>query len=152
MDFLLGEWAGASAPDSTGAPQEGVQAYVVPILEGCGIMEKVTAIGQESAWEVFRVRAYEESRERWVEYRLDTRWPVIQRLEAQTPAAGAPWVWETLGASENPTDGALRVTMTRTAASGIVFNEERYNQETGQWEAVPQVVYTNQLGPAGQGG
>ena len=103
LDFLIGEWAGSAEPDSVEAEGMGIRSNVTPILDGCGLMEKVSAIGQSSAWEVFRVWALDDSNGTWVEYRLDTRWPMLQRLEAVTPPAGAPWVFQTPGAE--PVEG-----------------------------------------------
>ena len=152
MDFLIGEWAGVSPPDATEeeGEGEGVRSNVSPILDGCGIMERISAIGQESAWEVFRVRIYEPSSSRWVEYRLDSRWPILQRLEADTPPAGQPWVFQTT--TDTPENGDLRVTMTRGTDGTISWAEERYNTEASTWEASPLVVYTTRLGAAAQGG
>jgi len=150
MDYLTGEWAGSVEADSTEAEGMGLRAQVSPILEGCGMMEKVSAIGQTSAWEVFSVRAYEPAIDRWVEYRLDTRWPIIQRLEAEVPPAGAPWVFQTPG--EERVEGDLRVTMTRAVDGSIYWEEERYDGETTQWEPRPRVAYSERLGPAPQGG
>jgi hypothetical protein len=150
LDFLVGEWAGAVEPDSAEAEGMGLRSYVVPILEGCGIMERVSAMGQTSAWEVFRVRAYDGESDRWVEYRLDTRWPVIQRLEADVPPAGGPWVFET--PEEESQDGSLRVTMTRNADGSVIWSEERFDAETGTWEKAPGVAFERRLGPASGGG
>lgn len=150
MDFLIGEWAGAVQPDSAEAEGMGIRTNVSPILEGCGIMERVSAMGQSSAWEVFRVRAYEPGRNRWVEYRLDTRWPILQRLEAEVPPAGAPWVFQTPG--EEPAERDLRVTMTRSVDGSITWSEERYDAEAGQWRPSPGIAYTERLGPPAQGG
>lgn len=150
MDFLAGEWNGTVEPDSTEAEGMGVRAYVTPILEGCGMMERVSAMGQASAWEVFRVRTFEADKNRWVEYRLDTRWPVIQRLEAEVPAAGASWIFQTPG--EDLVDGAMKVTMTRSVDGSIGWTEERYNAETSAWETNPAVIYTGRLGAAASGG
>ncbi len=150
MDFLIGEWEGAAPPDAAEGEGMGVRATVTPILEGCGMMERISGIGQDSAWEVFRVRAYEAARDRWVEYRLDTRWPMLQRLEAEVPPAGAPWVFQSPGGES--VDGDLRVTMTRAVDGTITWADERYNAETTQWETSPLVVYTQRLGAASQGG
>jgi hypothetical protein len=150
MDFLIGEWAGQSEPDTLETEGMGVRATVTPILEGCGMMERISAIGQNSAWEVFRVRAFEPSRDRWVEYRLDTRWPALQRLEASVPAAGGDWVFQSH--EGEAVEGALRVTMTRGVDGSIAWVEERYNGETSQWDPSPQIAYTQRLGAAAQEG
>jgi hypothetical protein len=150
MDDLVGEWTGSVEADTLETEGMGARAHVVPILEGCGHMERVSAMGQNSAWEIFRVRTYEAELDRWVEYRLDTRWPVIQRLEAEVPPAGAPWVFHTVG--EGTEDGALRVTMNRGVDGSLTWNEERYNAQTGQWEPNPSVAYIERLGAASQGG
>jgi hypothetical protein len=150
LDFLIGEWAGAVEADTAEAGGMGARSNVMPILDGCGVMERVSAVGQASAWEVFRVWAYERERDRWVEYRLDTRWPVLQRLEAEVPPAGAPWVFQTV--REETQDGDLRVTMSRGVDGSVTWNEERYNAEVSQWEAKPLVAYTERLGAAAQGG
>ena len=150
MDFLIGEWAGSVAADSAEADGMVVRANVTPILDGCGMMERVSAIGQASAWEVFRVRTYEPEQDQWVEYRLDTRWPVIQRLESAVPPAGAPWVFQTPG--DELLDGHLRVTMTRSVDGSVTWADERYNAETVQWEASPLLAYTERLGASSQGG
>ena len=151
MDFLVGEWVGIVEPDSAESEGMGLRSYVTPILEGCGVMERVSAMGQSSAWEVFRVRAFEAETNRWVEYRLDTRWPMLQRLEAEVPPAGAAWVFETPG--DETRDGALRVTMTRSPDGIITWEEERYDAESGLWEENPTVSFTERLGaPTSQGG
>ena len=114
------------------------------------MMERISAIGQSSAWEVFRVRAFEPGMNQWVEYRLDTRWPILQRLVAEVPPAGAPWVFRSPG--DGTEDGSLRVTMTRSVDGTVTWAEERYNAETSQWEASPLVVYSDRLGAPSQGG
>ena len=150
MDFLIGEWEGATAADTVETEGMGLLADVAPILEGCGMMERISAIGQNSAWEVFRVRAFEPARNVWVEYRLDTRWPILQRLEAEVPPAGAPWVFQTPG--EGTLDGDLRVTMNRGVDGRVTWEEERYNAETTQWEVSPTVIYSQRLGGVPSGG
>ena len=150
MDFLIGEWAGSVDPDSTEAEGMGVRGNVMPILDGCGIMERISAIGQTSAWEVFRVRAYEADQDKWVEYRLDSRWPILQRLESEIPPAGAPWVFQTPG--DELLDGALLVTMTRSVDGSVTWADERYNLELSQWETDPLAAYTERLGAPSQGG
>ena len=150
MDFLIGEWEGATPADTAEAEGMGIWANVTPILEGCGMMERISAIGQSSAWEVFRVRAFDPVLNKWVEYRLDTRWPLIQRLEAEVPPAGAPWVFQAPG--DETVDGELRVTMTRSVDGTVTWADERYNAENSQWEANPLVVYTQRMGGASQGG
>jgi hypothetical protein len=150
LDFLLGEWAGMSPETASEDQGEEVRAQVHPILEGCAVMERVQAVGQSSAWEVFRVRTFETSRQRWVEYRLDTRHPVIQRLEAERPAAGSPWVFESPG--DVRADGDLRVTLTQTSDGGLSWTEERWNQEGAQWQLQPGVRYRERLGSVAAGG
>ena len=150
MDFLIGEWEGRVEADSAEAGGMAVLAEVTPILEGCGVMERISAIGQASAWEVFRVRAYESEGDKWVEYRMDTRWPILQRLEADVPPAGAPWVFQTPG--DQVMGGDLRVTMTRAVDGSVSWAEERYNAETSLWEASPLIAYTERLGAPSQGG
>jgi hypothetical protein len=150
MDFLIGEWAGAVEADSTEAGGMTIRSNVTPILDGCGLMEKVSAIGQNSAWEIFRARAYEQELDRWVEYRLDTRWPILQRLEAQVPPAGGEWVFQTPRAEAQ--DGDLRVTMSRGVDGSVYWTEERYNAEAAQWEAKPRMSYGERLGIASPGG
>ena len=150
MDFLLGEWAGMSPETAAEDQGEEVRAQVYPILDGCGVMERVQAVGQTSAWEVFRVRTYEPTRQRWVEYRLDTRHPVIQRLEADIPAAGTPWVFESPG--DTRIEGDLRVTLVQTGDGGVSWTEERWNEEASQWQLQPGVLYRERLGAASQGG
>ncbi len=150
LDFLVGEWAGSVEADSAEAQGMTVRSNVTPILDGCGIMERVSAIGQTSAWEVFRVWTYEQEPDRWVEYRLDTRWPVLQRLEAEVPPAGAEWVFRTLRPEAR--DGDLRVTMSRGVNGSVTWREERLNGETGLWVAEPLVAYTERLGGPSTGG
>ncbi len=150
LDFLIGEWAGAVEADSAEAEGMRVRSDITPILDGCGVMEKVTAVGQTSAWEVFRVWAYEQAQDKWVGYWLDTRWPVLQRLEANVPAAGASWVFQTV--RPEPMEGDLRVTMARDVNGSVTWNQERFRAETGQWVADPLVAYTGRLGNASQGG
>jgi hypothetical protein len=151
MDFLIGEWRGVSPETATPESGEDVKSEVTPILDGCGLMERVQAVGQSSAWEVFRVRAYEPARQMWVEYRLDTRVPWLQRLEAPVPAAGEPWVFTTPGTERADQD--LRVTLTQEADGRLSWTEERWNGETGQWQLQPGIVYGMRMGsPSTQGG
>ncbi|MBT8398546.1 MAG: hypothetical protein HKO65_05000 [Gemmatimonadetes bacterium] len=150
LDFLIGEWAGAVEADSAEAEGMGVRSNITPILDGCGLMEKVSAVGQTSAWEVFRAWTYEQALDKWVGYWLDTRWPVIQRLEAEVPPAGAPWVFQTV--RPEPLDGDLRATMDRGVDGSVTWRQERFNAEAGQWEASPMVAYAERLGAPSQGG
>jgi hypothetical protein len=131
LDFLLGEWAGMSPETASEDQGEEVRAQIHPILEGCAVMERVQAVGQSSAWEVFRVRTFEPARQQWVEYRLDTRHPVIQRLEAEPPAAGS---------------------LTQTSDGGLSWTEERWNEEGAQWQLQPGVRYRERLGSVAMGG
>ena len=146
LDFLLGEWRGLSPSNASPDQGEEVRAQVTPILEGCGVMERVQAVGQASAWEVFRVRAYEPVRQRWVEYRLDTRRAVIQRLEAPIPTAGEPWVFQTPG--DQRLEGDLRVTLTENTGGGVSWTEERWNAAGGQWQLQPDILYGQRMGAA----
>ena len=150
LDFLVGEWAGVVQADSVETEGMTVRSNVTPILDGCGLMEKVSAVGQESAWEIFRVWAFEDEPNRWVEYRLDTRWPVLQRLEAEVPPAGGEWVFQT--PRDDTRDGDLRVTMSRGVSGSVTWREERYNAQTAQWEFKPMVAYAERLGAASNGG
>ena len=150
LDFLIGEWAGAVEADSAEAEGMGVRSNITPILDGCGVMEKVSAVGQASAWEVFRVWAYEQSEDKWVGYWLDTRWPILQRLEAEVPPAGAPWVFQS--GSPEPLDGDLRVTMDRGVSGSIAWHQERFNAQNARWEANPLVTYAERLGNPTVGG
>ena len=150
LDFLLGEWRGQSP--STFTPEQGadVRSEVTPILEGCGIMERVQAVGQSSAWEIFRVRSFEPGRQMWVEYRIDTRQPTIQRLEASLPSDGEPWVFESPG--DPRSEGDLRVTVTQTPNGQVSWTEERWNAEAGQWQLQPDILFTERLGAVSAGG
>ena len=150
LDFLIGEWRGTSPEVVTETEGEDVKAEVTPILDGCGIMERVQAVGASTAWEVFRVRAFNPARQIWVEYRLDTRYPLLQRLEADVPATGQPWVFTTPGDTRQDSD--LRVTLTQTPEGGISWTEERWNAEGGQWQLQPSVEYTMLMGAASQAG
>jgi hypothetical protein len=152
LDFLLGEWRGVSPESATPEDGEEVRARAYRILEGCAVMERVQAMGRESAWEVFRARAYEPARDKWVEYRVDTRRPRLQRLEADVPGQGEPWVFQTpLEAGESPEDGDLRVTLTRTGEGGLSWAEERYDGEASQWRLQPGVRYLEHLGAPAPG-
>lgn len=150
LDFLIGEWRGMSPETATAETGHGVMSQVIPILDGCGILERVQAVGQDSAWEVFRVRAYEPSRQLWVEYRLDTRVPWIQRLEATVPAAGQPWVFSTPGTERTQSD--LRVTLTQGQDGSMNWAEERWVAETGQWQLQPGILYRMRMGAVSQQG
>jgi len=146
LDFLIGEWRGTS-PEVVAADEgEDVKADVTPILDGCGVMERVQAVGANSAWEVFRTRAYEPVRQKWVEYRLDTRVPWLQRLEADIPVAGQPWVFMSPGDVRAEND--LRVTLTQTSDDGVSWTEERWNAEGAQWQLQPGVRYVQRMGRA----
>ncbi|MGM0670183.1 MAG: hypothetical protein ACQET1_10735 [Gemmatimonadota bacterium] len=149
MDFLIGEWRGRSPETASEEDAELVKAGVHPVLDGCGIMERVQAMGQNSAWEVFRVRTYEPEREKWVEYRLDTRVPWLQRLEADPPEAGQPWVFMSPGTERADQD--LRVTLTRDSDGPIRWSEERWNAEAGQWQLRPGLVYEMRVGASSPG-
>lgn len=149
MDFLLGEWRGRSPETATEETGEALKADVYPILDGCGVMERLQAIGQESAWEVFRVRTFEPDRQKWVEYRLDTRVPWLQRLEADPPASGEAWVFTTPGSERQDQD--LRVTFNQEADGTISWTEERWNAEGGQWQLQPGLVYQIRIGEPSEG-
>lgn len=151
LDFLIGEWRGQSPSNASPDQGEEIRAQVTPILEGCAVMERIQAVGQSSAWEIFRVRTFEPSSQMWVEYRLDTRKPVVQRLEATVPAEGQPWVFQTPG--ETRTDGDARVTMTQETSGAVVWTEERWVADDGQWRLQPDILYGQRLGQAtGSGG
>jgi hypothetical protein len=150
LDFLIGEWRGVSPENADAESGHSVKSQVTPILDGCGLMERVQAVGQESAWEVFRVRNYEPGRGVWVEYRIDTRVPWLQRLEAPIPVAGEPWVFTSPGTDRAESD--LRVTLTQSPGGGVDWAEERWNAETGQWQLQPGIAYRSRMGAPASGG
>lgn len=150
LDFLIGEWRGSSPENATPETGHDVLSAIHPILDGCGIMERTQAIGADSAWEVFRVRAYEPARNRWIEYRLDTRYPWLQRLEAALPAEGEPWVFMAPGTERREAD--LRVTLTRTTDGRISWTEERWDAEASQWRLQPGIAFREQMGAPSNGG
>ncbi len=149
LDFLIGEWSGLSPENADEETGVGIRANVHPILDGCGVMERVQAMGQNEAWEVFRVRSFEPARERWVEYRIDSRVPWLQRLEAETPAPGEPWVFQSPGTERREQD--LRVTLTRNSNGTLSWTEERWSAEAGQWRLQPGITYLDRLGQPSAG-
>jgi len=78
FDRYLGEWTGHrtnAAGDSVA-----VRAHFVRILEGCAIMERAASI--DGTWESFRVRAWDGTLNRWVEYEMTSERPTLLRREA----------------------------------------------------------------------
>ena len=95
FDRYLGEWAGNrtnAAGDSVA-----IRAHVVRILEGCAIMERVASI--DGTWESFRVRAWDGTLDRWVEYEMNRERPTLVRREA---IAGEQLVFEAIAPSHGP--------------------------------------------------
>ncbi len=79
LDRYLGEWRGTRL-QATGDSLP-VTFHLVPILEGCAVMER--ARSADGRWEAFRVRAYEPETGRWVEYALDAERRTLRRREAE---------------------------------------------------------------------
>lgn len=79
FDPYLGEWRGTRM-DASGDSVP-VAAHLVPILEGCAVMERVWSA--DGRWEAFRVRAYEPAAGQWVEYSLDSDTRMLRRREAE---------------------------------------------------------------------
>ena len=78
FDRHLGEWTGyrtKAAGDSVA-----VRVHIVRILEGCAIMERVASL--DGSWESFRVRAWDGTLNRWVEYEMSSERPTLLRREA----------------------------------------------------------------------
>lgn len=84
LDPFLGEWRGVRV-DAAGDSVP-VMAHLVPILEGCAVMERV--LSDDGRWEAFRVRAYEPETARWVEYALDAERRALRRREAESGSDG----------------------------------------------------------------
>lgn len=79
FDRYLGEWRGVRV-DAAGDSLP-VTGHLVPILEGCAVVERVWS--PDGRWEAFRVRAYEPEADRWVEYSLDAEGRTLRRGEAE---------------------------------------------------------------------
>lgn len=74
FDFSVGHWTGMQ-----GAAAVTVQAY--PMLNGCAVMEFVEVAADPQPYKRFRVRAYDATLERWVQFAIDNQAPVFERLE-----------------------------------------------------------------------
>lgn len=121
MDAWDGEWEGQAV--LSGGDTLPARARAYEILDGCGRMDFVEVGEGDRAVEVYRVRTYEPGLGRWVEYRLDSRHGVIERLEGsvddETALLEAP---EGAGA----TDRRIRTRWTRLTPGEVAF-------ETAEW-------------------
>ncbi|MEJ2218587.1 MAG: hypothetical protein P8099_18510 [Gemmatimonadota bacterium] len=91
FDFLLGDWEGDAQSGPHRQSEPGI-AYVqvIPILGGCASMDVVRIHDGFGDEKLFRVRAYEPDRGRWVVYRIDGYRRVLVRMESQPDD---PWTF-----------------------------------------------------------
>lgn len=123
FDSHLGEWEGVRTDG--GGDSTAVRAYIVPILEGCAIMERVSS--EDGAWEAFRVRAYEPASDRWVEYAIESDRRVLRRREATREPV---LVFRDVVAA----DGTLtRTTWSAEAEAGPRWRVEEAEGPRGPW-------------------
>lgn len=85
FDQLDGEWAGTARRGGEEVP---ATLRSVPILGGCAVMDLLTLGDGGAPQQAFAVRAFEDTSQRWVEYRLDSERPALRRLEAERGGDG----------------------------------------------------------------
>lgn len=139
MDAWLGEWRGEAilSPADTVPARAG--SY--EILDGCGQMDFVTLGDGEKAVKIYRVRTYQPGLKRWVEYRLDSRQGIIQRLEGSVEGSSA--------LLESPSDNGdqrrVRTRWTRISGDSVEF-ETAAQSASGGWTT----LWTVMLRPRGR--
>ncbi len=133
MDPWLGEWEGEAVLASGDTVP--ARASVYEILNGCGQVDRLQLGEGKDAVQVYRVRTYQPDPGRWVEYRLDSRDGVIDRLEGSVEGDTA--LIETPESARGPWTGRqVRTRWTRIARDGVQFETAvRSGKEgwTGEW-------------------
>lgn len=134
FDDVLGEWRGEriTGPGDTAS----VSVRIVPILEGCAVMERTKTA--DGSFESFRVRAFEPEAGRWVEYGLDTERPFLTRSMAD-PAPGR-WLFEEPGAT------GPRRRVEWSVVDGRVM-VQRLEDRGGAWHEISRLVLHRRVGP-----
>jgi hypothetical protein len=127
FDAWLGDWQGEAVLAGGDTVPAAARSY--EILDGCGQMDFVE-IGQgPSAVEIYRVRTFQPDLGRWVEYRLDDRRGIIQRLEGSVRGTSA-----LLETPDTADVGSGRVrTRWITISRGSVAFETSARSPTGAW-------------------
>lgn len=134
MDAWLGEWEGTAVmQDGTTVP---ARARDDEILDGCGRMDFVQLGEGDDAVKIYRVRTYQPDLGRWVEYRLDSRHDIIERLEGSVEAAAA--VLET-PATTAPGTRRVRTRWTRLTREAVEF-ETATSDASDQWTSAWKVA------------
>jgi hypothetical protein len=127
FDGQVGEWSGMRIAH---ADTVEVEAELRRILEGCAVMERVTA--RDGGWESFAVRALEPGIG-WAEYGLAADRPFLRRREAATDDAR-------VFTAVRPVAGVIRRTRwIERSPDRIVRIEEEASSPTGPWRAVAEL-------------
>lgn len=140
MDAWLGHWQGdAVMADGDTLP---ARARTYEILDGCGRMDFLELGDGADAVKVYRVRTFQPDLHRWVEYRLDNRRGIIERLEGSVDGATA--LLETPEGAHDPAR-RLRTRWTRLTPSAVEFETDA-SLSAGAWTPLWRVM----LKPAGR--
>jgi hypothetical protein len=127
MDAWLGDWDGEAVLAAGDTVPARARSY--EILDGCAQMDFLDVGEGNAAVKVYRVRTYEPDLKRWVEYRLDGRHGIIERLEGSVDGASA--VLET--PDDSGGDGRrVRTRWTRIATDRVEF-ETAVRSASGAW-------------------
>ncbi len=128
MDGWLGDWVGEAVLASGDTVPARARSY--EILDGCGQVDRIELGRGAGAVRVYRVRTYEPDPGRWVEYRLDSRDGVIERLEGS--AEGDTVLMETPDGGGMQPPRRVRTRWTRIARDGVAF-ETAARRGAGAW-------------------
>ena len=127
MDAWLGDWEGEAILAAGDTVPARARSY--EILDGCAQMDFVELGEGEAAAKVYRVRTYQPDLKRWVEYRLDDRYGMIEHLEGSVDGASA------LLETPDNTEGhgrQVRTRWTRLTADRVDF-ETAVRSASGAW-------------------
>lgn len=128
LDLLVGNWSGTTDDGRT------VRAEAYPIVGGCALLEfaEVERRG-EPPLKLARVTAYDRETRQWVQYRIDNRTPVFERLEGISSEGVLA-----LGTAAPAVEGApLRETRWRFEEDGRLLLEELESTDEGDtWTPV----------------
>ncbi len=127
MDAWLGEWQGEAILAAGDTVPARARSY--EILNGCGQMDFLTLGEGARAVKVYRVRTFQPDLRRWVEYRLDNRQGIIERLEGSVDGTTA--LLETTESADS-TSRRVRTRWSRIAGDSVEF-ETAVRSSSGEW-------------------
>lgn len=127
MNAWLGDWEGEAVLEGGDTVPARARAY--EILDGCGLMDFVELGEGAGGVKIYRVRTYERDPGHWVEYRLDGRHRIIERLEGSVEGTAAE-----LATPRRSAQGVrrLRTRWTRLARDGVEFDTAT-SSSRGTW-------------------